>query len=191
VTALLCIRHAESTMNAAGLWQGQADPPLSAAGRAQARRLAGALRLAELEAVVSSDLARARETAAILGDALGLAPAAEPGLRELDVGAWSGLGHAEIARLWPDEYARFRAGCEETRPGGGETRRELRARVVAALRAVAARWPGRRVAVVFHSGAIRSVAPHAKLGHAEGLWLDAAGLSACEDVPRRASGEAA
>jgi glucosyl-3-phosphoglycerate phosphatase len=173
VGALLCIRHAESTMNAAGLWQGQADPPLSPKGRIQARRLADELVGAGLVALVSSDLARARETAEILGATLGLAVERWPELREMDVGAWSGLSHEEIARCWPEDYARFGGGCPDVRPGGGESRRELHARVTRALTEAAARWPGERVAVVTHRGALRALAPELAFGNAEARWLAA------------------
>jgi probable phosphoglycerate mutase len=172
---LLCIRHAESTLNAAGCWQGQADPPLSERGRAQAAALAAALAPHGLDALVSSDLARARETAAILGERLGLVPVLYTGLRELDVGEWSALPHAEIARRWPLDYARFRAGALDLRPGGGETRRELAARVTAALGEIGARWPLARVGLVTHMGVLRALVPSARLGNAETIWLGGPG----------------
>ncbi|UCE85487.1 MAG: histidine phosphatase family protein, partial [Deltaproteobacteria bacterium] len=108
----LLIRHGQSTWNAAGRWQGQGDPPLSDAGRRQARALAGALAAARarFDALLSSDLARARETAAILGEALSLEPEIEPRLRERNVGSWSGRTRREIERSWPEELARVRAG---------------------------------------------------------------------------------
>jgi len=169
---LLCIRHAQSTMNAAGLWQGQADPPLSQEGRDQARALAQRLAGESLSLMVASDLARARETAEIAAHPLGIATRLEPGLRELDVGDWSGLSHQEIAQRWPDDYARFRAGDLDVRAGGGETRRELYARVVSTLRDLASRWDGERIAVVTHMGVIRSLAPQVRLGNAECFRLD-------------------
>ncbi len=164
-------------MNAAGLWQGQADPPLSARGRLQARRLGRALSGTGLAALVSSDLARARETAEILGEALGLVPEPRLDLREMDVGTWSGLSHAEIARRWPEDYARFRAGCLDIRAGGGESRRELFARVRRALAEVVARHPSGRAAVVSHRGALRAIAPELALGNAEARWVVVSSLA--------------
>jgi len=175
---LLCIRHAESTMNAAGVWQGQADPPLSRVGRGQARALAR--RLAEsgeargLAALATSDLRRARQTAEILGERLELCPLPLPALRERDVGAWSGRSHAQIAARWPGDLRRFRAG-EELRPGGGESRAEFQARLrgaLAELAALAARRGGRPVAVVTHLGVLRALRPAASPGNAQTLWLD-------------------
>jgi broad specificity phosphatase PhoE len=89
---LLCIRHAQSTWNAAGRWQGQADPPLSEQGLRQAEALAERLRGEgwPLRALLTSDLARARETAARLGAAFDLDPEPWAALREADLGLWSG-----------------------------------------------------------------------------------------------------
>jgi len=114
MTALWFARHGQSTWNAEGRWQGQADPPLSALGRVQAEALAEALAGAGIALLAASDLARARETAAIVGARLGLAPVLEPALREHDVGAWSGLTRTEVEARWPAELARFRARMPAT-----------------------------------------------------------------------------
>jgi len=180
---LLCIRHAESTMNAAGLWQGQANPSLSAQGREQARALGERLAGESLSVLVASDLRRARETAEIAGGQLGIATRLEPGLRELDVGAWSGLAREEIARRWPEDFARFRAGDLDVRAGGGETRRELRARVVAALRSLQHGWRGDQIAVVTHLGVIRTLSPGIQITNAEWFRLDMTTLAGPSSPP--------
>jgi len=187
---LLCIRHAESTMNAAGLWQGQANPPLSEEGREQARALAERLAGESLSVLVASDLRRARETAEIAGGRLGIATRLEPGLRELDVGDWSGLARDEIARRWPEDFDRFRAGDLDVRPGGGETRRELRARVVAALCSLQRRYHGERIAVVTHLGVIRTLVPGTQITNAEWFRLDMAGLAGPSSSPSGGGGAA-
>ena len=89
--SLLLIRHAESSWNVAGRWQGHGDPPLSDRGRVQANALARELARETIDVLVSSDLRRAAETAAILGQARGLPPELNPGVRELDPGDWAGL----------------------------------------------------------------------------------------------------
>jgi probable phosphoglycerate mutase len=182
VPRLLCIRHAESTWNAAGRWQGQADPPLSAAGREAAERLAKRLaeELSDCAGLVSSDLLRARETAGILGRALGREPEHWPLLREADVGAWSGRASAEIEALWPDDYRRYRSGDPELRPGGGESRRTLRARALAGVRALEARFGAGPIVVVSHLGWLRALAPGLALANAGTLWLDSAALGRSE-----------
>jgi probable phosphoglycerate mutase len=156
------VRHGESEWNAEGRWQGQADPPLSELGRAQAGRLAERLAQLGIARIAASDLGRARETARILGARLGLEPSFDAALRELDVGCWSGHPLAEVARRWPDELARFRAGDLAMRAGGGESRLALRERVTGALARLAQSGTG-PVAVVSHLGVLRVLRPGAQL----------------------------
>lgn len=178
----LCIRHAQSTWNELGRWQGQADPPLSAAGRASAHGLAARLaaELGGCAALVSSDLARARDTAVILGRALGAEPEVWPSLRERDIGAWSGRQSHEIEALWPAEYRQFRAGDPELRPGGGESRSALRARALRAVAELERRFVVSPIVVVTHLGFLRALAPGLELANAGTLWLDTASLAAGE-----------
>jgi broad specificity phosphatase PhoE len=96
---VLLVRHGESTWNAEGRWQGQADPPLSRRGRAQAR--AAATHLPPAAAAVASDLDRARETADLLVAPHGLAVVIDVDLRERDAGAFSGLTRSEIHDRFP------------------------------------------------------------------------------------------
>jgi probable phosphoglycerate mutase len=180
---LLCIRHAQSTMNAVGLWQGQANPPLSEEGREQAHALGERLAGESLSVLVASDLRRARETAEIAGHRLGVATRVEPGLRELDVGDWSGLARDEIARRWPQDFARFRAGDLDLRAGGGETRRELRTRVVAALGSLQRSYRGSQIAVVTHLGVIRTLSPGILIMNAEWFRLDMATVAGPSSSP--------
>jgi len=187
---LLCIRHAQSTMNAVGLWQGQADPPLSEEGRQQAHALGERLAGGSLSLLVASDLRRARETAEIAALRLGISTRLEPGLRELDVGDWSALAREEIARRWPEDFARFQAGDLDVRAGGGETRRELRTRVVGALGSLQRRYSGDRIAVVTHLGVIRTLAPGIRLENAESFWLDMTTLVGSSSSPPTDGGTA-
>jgi probable phosphoglycerate mutase len=156
---LWLIRHAESAWNAMGLWQGHADPGLSARGVAQAEALAQALAGEGIEAVVASDLRRARETARALAAALGVEPWHDARLRERDLGAWSGLTTPQIAGRWPDELARVRARDPEFRPGGGESIRDVAVRAGAFFQELVARPGPARWAVVTHGGVIRALRP--------------------------------
>lgn len=162
-------RHAESTWNAEERWQGQGDPPLSGLGERQAQALAERLASRGVHTLVSSDLARAAQTAEIAGKRLGVAPRFETRLRERDVGAWSGLAHAEITKRFPEELARMRAGDPELRPGGGESFRELEARVRAAFAEIAAQANAEGIAVITHLGVIRVLEPKVHVAHA-GFW---------------------
>ena len=157
MTRLLLLRHGQSTWNAEDRWQGWADPPLSELGELQAGQAAERLAGAGLTAVASSDLARARRTAEILAEACGLGQlVVHPGLRERNVGAWSGLTYDEIDAGWPGLLALYRSG-RFTRPPGGEDSEGLVARSAAALGEVAERLRGELVLVVTHGGVIRSL----------------------------------
>ena len=165
MTELLLVRHGETDWNAEGRLQGHTDRPLNEYGRRQARRLADELAGEELAAIYSSDLLRARETAEILGERLGLPVVLEPELREKNWGNWEGLTPAE------------RDGVAFA----GESTEEHAARTLRALRRIAARHPDGRVLVVTHGGSLRRVQVEA-LGLALpvvencGRWL-----CACED----------
>ncbi|HEU6444271.1 MAG TPA: histidine phosphatase family protein [Gaiellaceae bacterium] len=163
MTTILLARHGESDWNRAQRWQGHADRPLTERGRGQARALAERLAGLELDAVYSSDLVRARETAEIAAAAHGLPVRELEALREVDVGAWSGLTRAEAERLFPDAYRRWVAGDEGW--DDGETYDQLADRVVGAVKAIAAAHPGQRILVVAHGGPIRAI-------HAAALGVD-------------------
>jgi broad specificity phosphatase PhoE len=90
VTTLLLVRHGETDWNAEGRLQGHTDMPLNDLGRRQARALADELAGDGIEAVYSSDLARASETAEIVAERLGLPVGLDPDLREKDWGTWEG-----------------------------------------------------------------------------------------------------
>jgi probable phosphoglycerate mutase len=158
-TRFLLIRHAESTWNAAGRWQGHADLPLSAQGRTQAEALGSELADHGIDVLLASDLERAVRTAVILGKALGLEPILDARLRELDIGRWAGFTRREIAEREPAALARFESGDPDSRAGGGESRRELRGRVRACVEEQRRQHEGRLVAVVAHMGALRALRP--------------------------------
>lgn len=150
---LLLVRHGQSTWNATHRWQGRADPPLSPLGEAQARQAAAVLAHDGLEAVVTSPLRRARQTAATLAAELGLdPPTVWEDLAERDVGDWTGLTRIEIEERWPGALDPPRSD-----PPGGESSADFRRRVGGALDRALGRFAGRRVLVVAHGGVIRAV----------------------------------
>jgi probable phosphoglycerate mutase len=153
-TQLFLVRHGETDWNAEGRWQGQTDVPLNAAGRAQARALAGRLRGHGIATVASSDLLRARETAEIAAAELGLAlGVVDHRLREQSFGDFEGLTAGECEERFPAAWARSLADWRAT-PPGGESGGEMLARVVPALRAIAA--PGVTALVVMHGRVLRT-----------------------------------
>ena len=153
----LLVRHGQSVWNADGRWQGQADPPLSDLGEAQAR--SAATRLAGFTAIYTSDLERARRTAEILGAAVAPDPVRDERWRERHAGDWQGRTRAEIETEWPGYLDSGR------RPPGWEPDDEVVARAVAALDEIAdASTDGNAgtgdVLVVTHGGVVRALERH-------------------------------
>ena len=142
MTKLLLVRHGETDWNAGGRLQGQTDRPLSDFGRKQARRLADELAAEKLEAIYSSDLSRARETAEIIGARIGLPVELDPDLREKDWGTWEGLTAVERDRV----------------AFVGESTEAHQERILRALRRISeSHSDGTNVLVVTHGGSMRRV----------------------------------
>jgi 2,3-bisphosphoglycerate-dependent phosphoglycerate mutase len=157
---LFLFRHGETDWNRAGRLQGHTDTALNATGFAQAAALAERLRPHRLDAVVSSDLARAWTTARIVAEGLGVPLIAEPGLREAHIGEAEGL-------LWPEVKSRFGEALTErwftdddAAFPGGETGYETRMRGLRALRQLALR-PYQRIGVSTHGAMVRQLMRHA------------------------------
>ena len=153
---LLIARHGETDWNREGRWQGFSDQPLNPLGRRQARALAGRLQGAGVAALYSSDLARAEETAAAVAAVTGLAVEIDRRLREIDVGAWSGLSREQVRARDPEAYAAWERGELERYPDG-ESFTQLRRRTAEAFTEIGARHPDEVVAVVCHGGSIRTI----------------------------------
>jgi broad specificity phosphatase PhoE len=148
VTTLLLARHGETDWNRDGRFQGHADPMLNELGRQQAQKLGLELRGEQIDAIWSSDLGRAKQTAFYIASHFGMPVRLSGELREMDVGSWSGLTREEIAERWPAEYAAW----HETGRGwpDGEDFDAMQARVVDAVLGIAAAHPGQQVLVVTH-----------------------------------------
>ena len=166
MTTILLARHGETDWNREGRFQGWADPPLNATGRAQAVDLSVQLMAEELAAVYSSPLRRAYETAEVVAASRGLEPVTVDALREVDVGSWSGLSRAEIEQRFPEQYARwldYGQGWED-----GETYEQMVDRVVGALQELAEGRDGERILAVTHGGPMRAASAFAdRLSYAE------------------------
>jgi broad specificity phosphatase PhoE len=155
VTTVYLARHGQSDWNAAGRWQGHADRPLTALGLRQAAELAEELADVPLDAVYSSDLRRARETAEAVAAPRGQTVVVLPELREVDVGSWSGLTRAEAKGRFPQAFRRWADGGQGW--DDGETYEHMAERVVEAVRDLAAGHAGGTLLVVSHGGPIRAL----------------------------------
>jgi broad specificity phosphatase PhoE len=153
---LYLARHGETDWNQLGRWQGQTDVDLNEAGRAQARVLAENVRGRGVVQLWSSDLSRARETAEIVGQVLGLpAVQVDAGLRERGFGCFEGLTRVECEARFPELWARYHSNLREV-PTGGEAHTSVVPRMHAAMqRAAAGLSDGQAALLVSHGAAIR------------------------------------
>ena len=188
---LFIVRHGESGWNRMDLIQGQSPAAAGLTGRGRADAAAAAARLADSGATVilASDLRRARETAVPIAAALGVPTRLEPRLRERDLGAAEGRPAADVT---PAEtgFAGERVTDPDARPAGGESIRELYARVTGLLGELAASVPDGRIVLVTHGGPVRVARAYlAGLGAAEMPWppvLNGSVLEVdCAEVARR------
>lgn len=154
MTTILLARHGETDWNSERRWQGHADQPLNDAGRAQARELAESLAGRGIEAIYSSDLLRAHETARIIAERLRLPVEVDAGLREVDVGDWAGRAVSEIEGADPEGFRRWQEGRKGW--SGGESYEQMGERVVAAVLRIARCHAGQTLLVVTHGGSIRA-----------------------------------
>jgi probable phosphoglycerate mutase len=153
-TRLLLIRHGQTDWNVATRIQGETDIRLNATGLEQARRLAQALADEALDHVISSDLARARDTAAALAQATGAALRIDAGLRERGFGIFEGLTFDEIAQRHPQGAKRWRRRDPDFGPEGGETLQAFFDRSVQTVARLAAQHQGESIALVAHGGVL-------------------------------------
>lgn len=153
-TQVVLWRHGRTGHNAASRWQGQLDVALDEVGAEQARAAAEVLAGRRPGRLVSSDLSRARDTAAELAALTGLLIETDTALREVDGGEWQGLTGVEIEQRWPLEYAAWRRG-EDVVIGGRERRSDVGQRVWTAIEGYAAATDGVLV-VVSHGMALRT-----------------------------------
>lgn len=159
-TRLLLIRHGQSEGNRKRIFLGHTDLSLSELGKEQAQRLAKHLSTLRPDAVYSSDLRRAVETAEPTAKLWSMPIHKRAGLREIDSGDWSGLPYATIKEQYPDSWERFCYGTDPhlIRCDGGESVAELTERFAAEILLLGARHEGETVFVFTHATAIRALA---------------------------------
>jgi glucosyl-3-phosphoglycerate phosphatase len=175
---VVVLRHGRTEWNASGRFQGQLESPLDAVGRAQAVAAAVALEPMRPDALVSSDLGRARDTAAQVSRTTGLVVAIDPRLREIDLGSWQGLTRVEAEAKFPEEYARWQLG-EDSRRGGGETYSEVGARMTDAIFESFEAFDRDAVVVIVTHGSAARAAIGSLIGMPADTWWRLAPLSNC------------
>ncbi|MFG3722249.1 bifunctional RNase H/acid phosphatase [Streptomyces massasporeus] len=177
------LRHGETPLTPQKRFSGSggSDPSLSDTGREQAERAAAMLaRRGTIQAVVSSPLARTRETAGIVAARLGLDVSIDDGLRETDFGAWEGLTFAEVRERHPDDLNAWLASPDAEPTGGGESFASTATRLAATRDKLVAAHAGRTVLLVTHVTPIKTLVRLALGAPPESLFrmeLSAASLS--------------
>lgn len=179
-------RHGQTAWNAERRFQGQSDVPLDATGKAQAAR-AAAILAGGLAArpgggtlkIVSSDLSRAAATAQTLSELTGVGVELDPRLRETYVGVWQGMTFPDIATEFPEEIHSWETDEPDVKAGGGETRREVAARMQAGILDAVEDLPAGGTLVIATHGAATRVGLAKMMGLPEHLWRTLSGLSNC------------
>ncbi|MCX2969889.1 MULTISPECIES: histidine phosphatase family protein [Streptomyces] len=171
-------RHGQTSWNLERRFQGTTDIPLTTEGLNQARRAARLLAALRPDAILASDLTRARATAAELAALTGLEVRHDEGLRETYAGRWQGLTHEEIVERYGEQYAAWKRG-EPVRRGGGELESEVAERAAPVVERSADKLPdGGTLVVVSHGGTIRTTIGRL-IGLAPTSWEALGGLSNC------------
>lgn len=159
-TRLCIVRHGETAWNAEHRVQGQLDVPLNAIGQAQALAASKILVQETFDAIYSSDLSRAQQTAAPTASALGMKVVLERELRERHYGIFERLTYAEVKEKFPEDYARFEARDPEFAFRTGERLKDFHARSIAVLSAIADAHRGKSILVFTHGGVLDMLYRH-------------------------------
>jgi broad specificity phosphatase PhoE len=185
-TRLLLLRHGQTELSVHRRYSGHGDPELTRLGHDQAAGAAARLAAVDgVAAVLSSPLRRARQTAAVVAEALAAPLVVRPGLIETDFGAWEGLTFAQARERDPDLHARWLASLDVA-PPDGESFAAVGARVAAERAEIVATYRESTVVVVSHVTPIKMLLREALQGGPELLFrlhLDLASLSVAEFYP--------
>lgn len=177
---LILMRHGETDWNAQARLQGHRDVPLNAVGAAQAAAAAPSVAALSPQVIISSDLSRARSTAAQVAALTGLDVAVDIRLRETSMGLWEGLTRDDVMAGWPGEWEKWRATSAHNSPPEGESRSQVAERanqVVEELEAT----DHQRALLVAHGGLIVGLTGRL-LDLPEDSWATLLGIGNCHWV---------
>ncbi|MBK5305385.1 MAG: bifunctional RNase H/acid phosphatase [Frankiaceae bacterium] len=188
-TTTLLLRHGQTALSIERRFSGVGDPPLTDVGRTQAAAAAVRLAGSGAVAVVSSPLRRARETALLVAEGLGIEVAVDEGLRETDFGDWEGFTFGEVREKWPREMDEWFASTDVA-PPFGESFDATAARVRAARDRVLSSYGGKTVVVVSHVTPIKTLLRMALDAPPSSLYRMHLDLACLNDVRWHADGAA-
>jgi alpha-ribazole phosphatase len=170
MTTLILIRHGETDWNIEGRYTGQSDIPLNAHGIQQAASLASSLSEEKINAIYSSDLQRASETAEHIRVGSNIPLYLDSRLREIHQGEWEGLHFEEIRKRYRQAWERRKNSPLDVAPPGGETVGEVRLRVLKAVREIINRHSQETIAIVSHGLALAIIKAEANNLPIEVVW---------------------
>lgn len=180
VTELVIVRHGETEANRLGIFRGRLDVALNENGRAQARALGEALAAPPIEAVFSSPLARALDTARAVASVHGIEPECDPAFNNIDLGEWQGVEKERVRREQPDAWRLWQTNPDDLEIPGGESLSDVRARAQRRALELVSDFAGSRIVIVTHRSVAKLLAG-ALLGMESGyfwkFYLDNAGYS--------------
>jgi alpha-ribazole phosphatase len=156
-TDLWLVRHGETDWNKESRFQGSRDIPLNAAGMHQAEAIAQKLCDGAYDAIYSSDLTRALQTAQQISAQTGLEIIKDASLREINMGIWEGRTIDEIAGEYPAQWQQWQKNPAGVNPPPGESVREVVRRVTAFADELTALHPGGRIIIVAHGISIAAL----------------------------------
>lgn len=158
MTTLLLIRHGQSMANLESKFAGNFNSPLSPLGEQQAHSTAAYIASTyQVDAVFSSDLDRAKYTGQAVADRVELPLETDKRLREIDAGEWEGKTFDELNAKYPDTYGVWLTDIGNAACPNGEAVAQTQARVVAAVKDIAARYDEKTVVIASHGCAIRTL----------------------------------
>ena len=157
ITKIILVRHGQTAWNLNGHYKGQSDVPLTERGKKQAELLRDHFPVAQVAAIYSSDLCRARVTAETIAEHFDLPVQQEPAFRELAFGDWESLTYQQIVEGWPEGMANFLEHPDIMRIPHGETFAEVQQRGMKRLRELSAKHAGGTFVVVCHGAILRTI----------------------------------
>jgi len=187
-TTIILIRHGETVGNREGLFRGQKDFPLNENGILQAQCLSQELSTWKINAVYSSPLSRAKETARILAESHALTVIEEPGFINIKLGAWEGRRKVEIEKEFPELWKIWVTIQEQLRLDGGETLKQVQQRAYQALERITQKEAGKTIVVVSHRAVLKPLIARCLRIPEPYFWkihLDTASYSILEHTPER------
>lgn len=152
---LLLVRHGETISNLKKIYAGRSSEGLTERGIIQAKEAAEKLRNFKVQALYSSPIQRAVQTAKIIGETIGLDVIIEDTFQEMKMGAWEGLSEEEVATLYPKEWQLWQRQPAELRLYGRETLEEIQRRALEGIYKIQARHYAQNVVIITHVAIIR------------------------------------